>query len=209
MGSYEKEFGESKALTSFIGALLIGCTLLCGPFAGGLLNKFNARVVVIAGSLIAAFGFFASTFAPNIFLHLVFYGFIGGVGFSLIYLPGIVVVSQYFEAKRALATGISVSGSGFGTFLMPVVCKFLIESKSQTNVPSPTTKRSSIFLEFSWRIAIYVSSLAILLCGVSGFFLKPIGIKQPRARKPSFKQCLQELLKRISFSKKQGSPVGI
>jgi MFS family permease len=88
MASYEKEFGESKALTSFIGALLIGCCLLCGPFAGGLLNRFNVRLVVILGSLISALGFFVSTFSPNIFFHLIFYGFIGGVGFGLIYLPG-------------------------------------------------------------------------------------------------------------------------
>jgi len=65
-----------------------------------------------------------------------------GIGFGLIYLPAIVVVSQYFECKRALATGVSVSafacssafhldrrltcnfkvsGSGFGTFVMPLV----------------------------------------------------------------------------------------
>jgi MFS family permease len=128
MSSYEKEFGESKALTSFIGALLIGCCLLCGPFAGGLLNKYNARIVVIGGALVASLGFFISTFSPNIFFHLISYGFIGGTGFGLIYLPGIVVVSQYFESKRALATGIAVAGSGFGTFVMPVMCKFFIES---------------------------------------------------------------------------------
>lgn len=129
MQSYEKEFGESKALTSFIGALLIGCCLLAGPFAGGLLNRYNARIVVIIGALIAVLGFLISTISPNIFFHLIFYGVCGGVGFGLIYLPGIVVVSQYFEAKRALATGIAVAGSGFGTFLMPVLSKFLIESR--------------------------------------------------------------------------------
>lgn len=118
MASYEKEFKESKALTSFIGALLIGCTLLCGPFAGGLLNRYNARVVVIMGAALSALGFFVSTFSPNIIFYLIFYSFVGGVGFGFIYLPGIVVVSQYFESKRALATGIAVAGSGFGTFLM-------------------------------------------------------------------------------------------
>jgi MFS family permease len=129
MSSYEKEFKESKALTSFIGALIIAFTLLSGPFAGGLLNRYNARMVVIAGAFIGSAGFAVATLSPNIFFYLIFYGVVGGIGFGLIYLPGIVAVSQYFESKRALATGIAVAGSGFGTFLMPVINKTVIESK--------------------------------------------------------------------------------
>ncbi|KAI6176829.1 Monocarboxylate transporter 5 [Aphelenchoides bicaudatus] len=185
MTSYEKEFGESKALTSFIGALLIACTLLSAPFAGGLLNRYNARLVVIAGALIASLGFFVATFSPTIFVYLIFYGLVGGVGFGLIYLPGIVVVSQYFESKRALATGVAVAGSGFGTFLMPVLNKTLIE-------------------QISWRAAIYVNSVFILLCAISGLFFKPFGIQQAEdAQKPSLKQRLQKILERFSPSKKQ------
>jgi len=39
-----------------------------------------------------------------------------GIGFGLIYLPAVICVGYYFEAKRALATGIAVCGSGVGTF---------------------------------------------------------------------------------------------
>ena len=53
--------------------------------------------------------------------------FFKGIGFGFIYLPAIVIVSQYFEAKRALATGIAVSGSGVGTFLIPLLSKYLIQ----------------------------------------------------------------------------------
>lgn len=78
MAAYEAEFKESKALTSFIGSLLIGSCLLCGPVAGGLLNRYDARRVVIAGALIAALAFVSSTASPNIFIHLLFYGLCGG-----------------------------------------------------------------------------------------------------------------------------------
>ncbi|KAI6235301.1 Monocarboxylate transporter 5 [Aphelenchoides besseyi] len=184
--AYEKEFGESKALTSFIGALLIGCCLLFGPFAGGLLNRYNARVVVIAGALLAALAFFASTFSPNIAFHLFFYGFLGGGGFSLIYLPGIVVVSQYFESKRALATGIAVAGSGFGTFLLPVVCKFFIE-------------------QYSWQTSLYVNIIGILLCAACGGLFVPLEVEAiDSSAKPSLKDRVQELLKKkFSRTRKQ------
>ncbi|KAI6240830.1 Monocarboxylate transporter 5 [Aphelenchoides fujianensis] len=169
MAAYEKEFKESKALTSFIGALLIGCTLLFGPFAGGLLNRYNARVVVIGGAILAACAFFASTFSPNIFVAVS----------PFIYLPGIVVVSQYFESKRALATGIAVAGSGFGTFIVPVIAKYFIE-------------------EYSWRVTLYLSAIGILLCAASGGLFVPLGMEAvgDAAAQPSLKQRIQALLKK-------------
>ena len=44
-----------------------------------------------------------------------------------VYLPAIVAVGYYFEQKRALATGISVCGSGVGTFLFAPLATYLLE----------------------------------------------------------------------------------
>lgn len=38
----------------------------------------------------------------------------------MVYLPSRVIVSYYFETRRALATGVAVSGSGIG-WLSPVM----------------------------------------------------------------------------------------
>jgi predicted MFS family arabinose efflux permease len=46
---------------------------------------------------------------------------------SQVYLPAIVAVGYYFEQKRALATGISVCGSGVGTFLFAPLATYLLE----------------------------------------------------------------------------------
>ena len=43
------------------------------------------------------------------------------------YLPAVVAVGYYFEQKRALATGISVCGSGVGTFLFAPLATYLLE----------------------------------------------------------------------------------
>ncbi len=45
----------------------------------------------------------------------------------MMYLPAIVSVGFYFEKKRATATGLAVCGSGFGTFLFPPVCEWLMQ----------------------------------------------------------------------------------
>ena len=51
------------------------------------------------------------------------YGVIGGFGLGLIYLPAVVAVGYYFESKRALATGISVSIN------TSIICRYTVTDK--------------------------------------------------------------------------------
>ncbi|VDM39492.1 unnamed protein product [Toxocara canis] len=155
MTIYQEHFGESKAVVSLIGSLLIGCYLLIGPFAGGLVNKYGARSVVIAGSVLTGLSFAASIVSPNVFTFMIFYGLLGGAGFGLIYLPSIVCVSFYFESKRSMATGIAVAGSGAGTFAMPPLCIYFIST-------------------FGWQITVCVLAGIALSCAGFGALYKPL-----------------------------------
>jgi len=49
-----------------------------------------------------------------------------GIGFGFMYLPSIVMVSFYFDKRRALATGLAVCGSGVGTFVLAPFFNFLV-----------------------------------------------------------------------------------
>jgi MFS family permease len=71
--------------------------------------------------------FALSTLSNSVAMLMVTYGIVGGIGFGLIYLPAIVSVGYYFEKKRALATGIAVCGSGFGTFVFAPLAAMLLE----------------------------------------------------------------------------------
>ena len=51
-----------------------------------------------------------------------------GVGFGMMYLPSIVIVSFYFGQRRALATGIAVCGSGMGVLVFSPVARFLLDT---------------------------------------------------------------------------------
>jgi len=42
------------------------------------------------------------------------------------YLPSIVIVSYYFNARRALATGIAVCGSSIGAFVLAPLMSLLL-----------------------------------------------------------------------------------
>ena len=55
-----------------------------------------------------------------------FDAWLAGIGFGFMYLPSIVMVSFYFDKRRALATGIAVCGSGVGTFVLAPFFNFLV-----------------------------------------------------------------------------------
>ncbi|CAJ0933634.1 unnamed protein product, partial [Mesorhabditis belari] len=153
--SYQAEFKGSNALTALIGSLLIGVYLLVGPFVGAMCNKLGARKTVIIGSIIAGCAFILATFSPNLIVFVSIYGVLGGIGFGMIYLPAIVSVGQYFESKRAIATGIAVAGSGVGTMLMPFVARFAIQN-------------------LAWKGADFVLAGLISLCIISGLLYRKL-----------------------------------
>jgi len=51
-----------------------------------------------------------------------------GIAFGMIYLPTIVGVGLYFRRKRAIATGISVAGTGFGAIIFAPFTEYLLEN---------------------------------------------------------------------------------
>jgi MFS family permease len=75
------------------------------PVASALCNKWGCRPIGIIGSVISAVAIATSIFSPNIYTMWLLFGFIGGIGMGLVYLPSIVMVGYYFEEKRAIATG--------------------------------------------------------------------------------------------------------
>ena len=121
-----------------------------GPIVSALTNKFGCRATCIAGSVIGMAAFAISTLSESVVMLMVTYGIIGGIGFGLIYLPAIVSVGYYFESKRALATGIAVCGSGFGTFVFAPLAAALLEA-------------------YDWKGANLILAGLILDCAVSSF----------------------------------------
>lgn len=103
-------------------------------------------------------GFCLSTLSPNVPILMLTYGIIGGFGLGLIYLPAVVAVGYYFESKRALATGISVCGSGVGTFLFAPLATHLLEA-------------------YGWKGSNLIFAGLCLNCAVFGALMRPLELK--------------------------------
>lgn len=119
-------FGEGKAKTSWIGSLFMAMPLLSGPVASFLTDRYGCRKVTIAGSFLATLGFVLSSFANSVEVLLLTFGVLAGFGLSLCFVAAVVIVAYYFDKKRSFATGLSVCGSGIGTFIFAPVTDYLV-----------------------------------------------------------------------------------
>ncbi|KAM3729075.1 Monocarboxylate transporter [Dirofilaria immitis] len=149
-----KEFGASNTKASVIISLLTGLTLGMGPIASAITNKFGCRVTTILGSLIATVGCAISRYANSVEYLMGSVGCVMGIGFGLMYCPAIVIVTMYFEKKRAMATGIAVCGAGVGTVIFARI--------------------SQLLLQFSWRTVFTVYAAIVLMCSLCGATFRPL-----------------------------------
>ncbi len=71
------------------------------------------------------------------------------------YCPAIIIVTVYFEERRAFATGIAVCGAGIGTFIFAPLSTYLINL-------------------YTWRGAFLIYSGIIANCAVCGALFRPL-----------------------------------
>ncbi|XP_033729109.1 monocarboxylate transporter 12-like [Pecten maximus] len=157
-------FGGSKGKTQISSSAMFGTLLVLAPVSGVLMEKYGHRKVAICGGLISSTGLFLSTFSPNLDVMILLYGFVGGFGMALLYPTSLVVVGMYFEKRRALATGIAVSGSGIGTLVFAPLSEILLET-------------------YGWRGTIWLMSAVVLNTVVCGSFYRPIGRQESMTAK--------------------------
>lgn len=122
----EQYYGEGKSKTAWIGSSFMAIPLLSGPIASFLTDRYGCKNCCVVGGILAASGFVISAFTTSLGELLLFIGILAGFGLSLCYVAAVVIVAYYFDSKRSLATGLSVCGSGIGTFVFAPVIQFLL-----------------------------------------------------------------------------------
>ncbi|XP_063162730.1 monocarboxylate transporter 14 isoform X2 [Candoia aspera] len=129
------------------------------PFIGLFINTCGCRKTAITGGILNALGWILSSYASDVDYLFITFGIIAGIGSGMVYLPAVVMVGQYFQKRRALAQGLSTTGTGFGAFLMTALLKYLC-------------------VEFGWRNAVFIHGAVCLNLCVCGALLRPIRYKK-------------------------------
>lgn len=99
--------GISMAMT--VNFLVMG---VAGFLWGGLSDRFGARPVLFAGSLLLGFALVAASRAPSLLFFQSVYGVLVGLAAGAFFAPMIATVTGWFEKDRSLAVSLVSAGMG-------------------------------------------------------------------------------------------------
>ena len=120
------EFGWTRAMTSGAFSLYMLLHGLFYIFTGRLNDRFGPRIVVTACGLFFGLGYLLMSQMSAIWHLYLFYGVIIAIGGSGGFVPLVSTVARWFVKRRGLMTGITVSGVGAGTMIVPPITSRLI-----------------------------------------------------------------------------------
>ncbi|MCJ1439681.1 MAG: hypothetical protein MMC23_000161 [Stictis urceolatum] len=143
---------------SWIGSVQ-GALLLCGSAVTGYLYDMGfLRHMLYVGHAILVTGMMLTSIATTYWQVFLAQGVLIGSGASLLFLPCISNLQQYFCRKKGLATGMASSGNAFGGVLFPL----LFRSLNARVGPAWTTRTMAfVILVFSLPPLLTMRSLTI------------------------------------------------
>ncbi|MFC1913390.1 MFS transporter [Chloroflexota bacterium] len=157
------ELGWSRAMTSTAFSLsMLGYGVL-SIVTGKMNDKYGPRIVISICGLLLGLGYLMMSQVNAIWQFYVLYGVLIGIGMSGFYVPLLSTVARWFERRRGMMTGISISGVGIGTIIIPLMTGWFISG-------------------YGWRTS-YIIIGTIILVSI-------IGITQFLSRDPSKRRLL-------------------
>jgi MFS transporter, OFA family, oxalate/formate antiporter len=110
----EREFGWTRAQTSWVYTIAIVCFALTFLAAGRIQDVKGPRICAFLGGLLVSAGFVLASFTTSLTMLYVYYGVIVGIGNGFGYSTPMPVGSKWFPDRRGLVVGLMVGGYGGG-----------------------------------------------------------------------------------------------
>ncbi|RUS69319.1 hypothetical protein EGW08_022918, partial [Elysia chlorotica] len=123
-----QRFQASNQLTTLPCAMASTLRFLFSPLASMVCNRYSIRASVMFGGIVFTLGVFLSQFADSILVLLFTYGVLTGYGRAFFSGPSLVVIGLYFRRRQGLASGLALSGVGFGSFLLVPLIDYLLKT---------------------------------------------------------------------------------
>ncbi|CAF2558554.1 unnamed protein product [Rotaria sp. Silwood2] len=169
----QKHFECSDMLILMVGSVPCGVYLLVGPIVSGLANRYGCRPIIIIGSIGAATCMGLSTLSPNVWAMMIIYGVFGGIFFGMVYLPSVVMVSFYFDEKRAIANGI-ISTIQYCTVNYVLFILGLVTAGTGIGALTFGPLAHYLMGKLGWRTGMLIFAGIMLTCILFGAIMKPL-----------------------------------
>jgi OFA family oxalate/formate antiporter-like MFS transporter len=96
---------------------------------GRIQDKLGPRKIATLGGILLGVGLIIASFASNLFVFVLGFSIIGGIGIGAAYVCPIATCVKWFPDMRGLITGLAVAGFGAGALVFTPVAKALIASQ--------------------------------------------------------------------------------
>ncbi len=122
-----KHFGWPRAQLSTLQGLALPISAgISAPLIGWLLDRVEARIVMVAGAIMTGVSFLIASRVDSFGPLFGAYVLLGvGIGASTL-LPCALVIANWFGARRGLAMGLAFAGTSLGGAAMTLVGNFAI-----------------------------------------------------------------------------------
>ncbi|KAG5728432.1 Riboflavin transporter MCH5 [Termitomyces sp. T112] len=178
---YTREFLRSRSPSdiSWIGSFQLFMQYAPGVLVGRAFDAGYFRLMIASGSVIQVISMFMlSLTRPGRYYQVFLAQALGmGLGQALLFLPSITIISHHFKRRRAMATGVAVSGASVGGVVWPIMLNQLHERTSFAN-----------------SIRVTAALVGVLLLGANILF-KPRPLLKTQSNdsfKPAFKVIFQD-----------------
>jgi MFS family permease len=121
------EMGWTRGATQFAFTLLMLSAIVCAPLMGMLLDRFGARRVGLVSIPLLGLTFAGLSLAtPQIWTYYAAWLVMAVLAAGTLPVTWTRAVTTWFDEKRGLALGITMSGTGIAATIAPVVAAALI-----------------------------------------------------------------------------------
>ncbi|KAL4931446.1 major facilitator superfamily domain-containing protein [Aspergillus undulatus] len=111
---------------SWVGTIQSWLLIIGGLVSGPLFDLGYYRIMITTGSFLSVFGIMMLSLASEYYQILLSQGICTGLGFGLLYIPSLTLISRAFVRKRALALGISTAGAPLGGVIYTLMFEQLL-----------------------------------------------------------------------------------
>ncbi|KAL3476634.1 major facilitator superfamily domain-containing protein [Aspergillus californicus] len=116
---------HSVSEIGWIAALLVFITLFMGVQIGPLFDRYGARLLLIGGSVASVVSYICLAECSKYWHFILCLSFFSGAATAVITTVSIAALSHWFYRRRALASGLCMSGSSAGGAILPLLLRTL------------------------------------------------------------------------------------
>ncbi|RKU43332.1 hypothetical protein DL546_004135 [Coniochaeta pulveracea] len=116
----------SKSAVSWITSLEAFFMLFASPVAGWMFDNYGPRLPVFIGTILHVLGLMMASLSKEFYQFALSQSVCSGIGTSFIFTPSMTAPMTYFEKRRAIAGGLTTTGSALGGVIFPFIAIHLI-----------------------------------------------------------------------------------